>query len=184
VINPEPRRVPDVAHYLRVLREEFPRLRLVEKERDWFSKLIAFVLRIVTMGGQSTYLTQYVTTLGQTIYLPSGWSTRSETSKYIVLRHEAVHLRQFRRFTFIGMAFLYLVPFLPVGLAYGRARLEWEAYAETLRVVAEVHGLEQAQDAALQQHIVDQFCKGGYGWMWPFPRVIRRWIDACIAEIE
>ena len=42
------------------------------------------------------------------------------------------------------MAFVYLVPFFPLFLAWGRARLEWEAYVETIRATAEVRGLDAA----------------------------------------
>ena len=47
------------------------------------------------------------------------------------LRHERVHLRQRERMGDVGMAFVYLLPFFPLFLAYGgRARIEWEAYEE------------------------------------------------------
>jgi hypothetical protein len=71
-----------------------------------------------------------------------------------------------------------------MGLAWGRARLEWEAYAETLRATAETHGLDAARDPRLHDHIVKQFTSGAYGWMWPFPRTIRRWITQEIERLQ
>jgi len=137
--------------YLEALRREFPGLRLVDKRGDAFSRVIDRALRLVTLGGQSTYLTRYVTTMGQTIYLPEGWQARDDLDRYCVLRHEAVHLRQSRRYGRVGMALLYLVPIVPLGLAWGRARLEWEAYSETLRATAEVRGgrLHEIMEQAL-----------------------------------
>ena len=82
------------------------------------------------------------------------------------------------------MAFLYLVPFFPLGLAYGRARLEWEAYAETLRATAEYRGLEAALDEALRRKIVGRFTGGAYGWMWPFSRQVQHWFDQVVAELQ
>ena len=72
----------------------------------------------------------------------------------------------------------------PVGLAYGRARIEWEAYVETLRATAEVRGIGAARDPALHDYMVKQFTSGAYGWMWPFPGTIRRWIAEALASIE
>lgn len=170
--------------YLAELRREFPRLRVVYKAEDRFSRLVDGALRILTLGTQSAYLTRYVTTIGRTIYLPGDWDGRPDVDRFVTLRHEAVHLRQFRRYGLVAMCLLYLLPILPVGLAIGRARLEWEAYAETLRAVAEAKGTAAAEDPALQAHIVRQFTSGAYGWMWPFPGVVRRWIRRSLEEIR
>ena len=101
-----------------------------------------------------------------------------------MLRHEAVHLRQFRRYGRVGMALLYLGPILPLGLAWGRARLEWEAYAETLRATAEVYGLEAAASPALRARLIAQFTGPAYGWMWPFPSTVSRWVDDALAALQ
>jgi hypothetical protein len=82
----------------------------------------------------------------------------------------------------LAMAFVYLVPFFPLFLAWGRARLEWEAYVETIRATAEVRGLDAAR--ALREEIVRRYVGPDYGWMWPFPRSIRRWFGEVIAELE
>ena len=82
------------------------------------------------------------------------------------------------------MAFLYLVPFFPLGLAYGRARLEWEAYEETLRATAEHYGIVAVKSAALRDGIVTRFTGPDYGWMWPFRRSVERWYDDAVRRIE
>ena len=81
------------------------------------------------------------------------------------------------------MAFLYFVPFFPLGLAYGRARIEWEAYTETLRATAELKGMDAAQSPALRARIVRQFTGPAYGWMWPFRSVVERWFDEALRDI-
>jgi hypothetical protein len=164
------------AEYLDELRREFPKLRIIDKADDPLSRSIDRALRVLTFGGQSAYTTRYVTTIGQRIYLPTSWAGREEIDKIVTLRHEAVHLRQFRRLTLIGMSLIYLLPILPLGLAWGRARLEWEAYAETIRATAELKGEEAARDPVLHAHIVKQFTGPAYGWMWPFGGMVRRWI--------
>ena len=163
--------------------EEFPGFGLVPKRESSLSKAIDLGLKLVTLGAQRAYLTHYHTVIGHTLYTPDSWATTSEVDRVIVLRHERVHLRQRRRYGLPLMAFLYFVPFLPIGLAYGRARLEWEAYEETLRATAELCGIERARSPALRDGIVRRFTGGEYGWMWPFRRHVESWYDRAIERL-
>lgn len=177
-------RYPRSEQFLLGLRQEFPAFRIVPKHDDLFSHAIDWALKLVTLGAQRHYLTHYHTVIGYTLYVPPGWVHMSDIGRVILLRHERVHLRQRRRYGFVLFAFLYLVPFLPLGLAYGRARLEWEAYRETLLATVELQGLASLADGRLQDEIVRRFVGGDYGWMWPFPERVRGWIDEAIAEME
>jgi hypothetical protein len=67
-------------------------------------------------------------------------------------------------------------------LAYGRARIEWEAYEETIRATAEVAGLDAAR--RLRDEIKRRYVGPDYGWMWPFPATIDRWFDEALARVE
>lgn len=173
---------PDAA-FLAEICGEFPDFRVVPKSDSGFCRLLDVLLKIVTLGAQRRFLTHYHTVIGGTLYVPPDWDGRAWQDKVVTLRHERVHLRQFRRYGRIGMSLLYLLPILPVGLAWGRARLEWEAYAETLRATAEVLGPDAARDPRLREHIVRQFTSGAYGWMWPFPATVRRWVAEEIARL-
>jgi hypothetical protein len=166
------------------LRQEFPAFRIVPKRGNLFSGAIDVALKLITLGAQRRYLTHYHTVIGYTLYVPPSWGQMSDIARVILLRHERVHLRQRRRYGFALFAFLYLVPLFPLGLAYGRARLEWEAYRETLRATVELQGLSALADGGLQAEIVRRFVGGDYAWMWPFPRQIRAWIDQAISELE
>jgi hypothetical protein len=166
------------------IRAEFPAFRIVEKQGDWLSHAIDWLLKILTFGAQRQYLTHYHTVLGFTLYVPTAWRTASDVERAIVLRHERVHLCQRQRYGMALFAFLYLVPVLPLGLAWGRARLEWEAYSETLRATAELCGLEAAGAPELRRKIVGRFTGGAYGWMWPFEAQVQRWYDRVIGEIK
>ncbi len=169
--------------YLEELRLAFPGLRVVRKEHDPFSRLLDGLVRVCTLGAQRRFLDRYVTTIGCTIYLPRGFEERDPRARYVVLRHEAVHLSQFARWGLVPTALLYVLPIFPLGLALGRARIEWEAYAETFRATAEVYGPQAARDPRLRAHVRQQFTSGAYGWMWPFPRAVDRWIDAVLDEV-
>lgn len=165
------------------LRAEFPKFRVVYKRHSSLSRLIDGALRILTLGRMRTFMTVYHTVIGETLYVPDTWDSMGCRDKIILLRHERIHLRQKRRLTFVGLAFVYLVPWFPFGLAYGRARLEWEAYAETLRATAELLGPDAARDAGLRAHIVARFCGPDYGWMWPFPKQVERWYDEVLETL-
>lgn len=159
-------------------------VRIVPKHKSFHQRAAAWALWALTFGGQRTYLTHYVTTLGHTIYVPEDWDRWPPAHALEVLRHELVHVAQFERWGFLGMVLIYGFFPLPAGLSYGRARLEWEAYRETLRAVAEIEGLAAAKSPALHAQIVQRFTGPDYGWMWPFPRTIRRWIREEIEAIE
>ncbi len=165
------------------MREEFPGFRIVDKREGLLSQVIHWVLLVLTFGGQREYLSHYHTVLGNTLYVPASWPKATDIDRVILLRHERVHLRQRRRYGFVGLSFLYLIPFFPLGLAYGRARLEWEAYEETIRATAEPAGIEAAASPELRRRIVSRFVGGAYGWMWPFPRQINAWYDRVLAEL-
>jgi hypothetical protein len=166
------------------IRGEFPHFRIVPKAGSALSRAIDVALRVVTLGGQRRYLTHYHTVIGDTLFVPAAWDAMADIDRLILLRHERVHLRQRRRYGFAGMAFLYLLPLLPLGLAYGRARLEWEAYEETIRATAEHYGLGSVQGGTFREQLVERFTGPDYGWMWPFPMTIRRWYGAVVTDIE
>jgi hypothetical protein len=166
---------------LKEMTEEFPSFAVRPKRGRPLQHTIHVALAIVTLGGMRTYLTEYHTVLFGKLWVPDSWETMGDVDRYILLRHERVHLRQRRRMGDLTMGFVYLVPFFPIGLAYGRARIEWEAYTETIRATAEVRGLPSAK--LLRKHIVDRFVGPDYGWMWPFRRSVERWFDEVIADL-
>jgi hypothetical protein len=162
------------------IRAEFPSFSIEKKRDSVLHRAIHVALALVTLGGQRRYLTEYHTVLFGKLWVPDAWELASDADKYILLCHERIHLRQRARMGSVAMAFVYLVPFLPLFFAYGRARLEWEAYEETIRATLEVKG--PAATDELRERIVRRFVGPDYGWMWPFPRVIRRWFDAALAR--
>ena len=164
------------------LKREFPRFRILKKRTSVLQRVIHLLLATITFGGQRVYLTRYHTVLFGTLWVPDAWDAMTDDDKYILLRHERVHLRQRERMGDVVMTFVYLVPFFPLFLAYGRARIEWEAYIETLRATAEVYGLEEAE--ALRVRIKQRFVGPEYGWMWPFPKAFDRWFDEAMADLR
>jgi hypothetical protein len=176
--------IPSSDELIAEIRREFPTFRVAKKRESALLRVIDVLLRILTAGAQREFMSRYHTVLFGTLYVPDAWDTTPELSRVITLCHERIHLRQRRRYGDVVLAFLYLVPFFPLGLAYGRARIEWEAYAETLRATARYAGREALRSPALRAHVVRQFTSGAYGWMWPFPRTVERWYDEALAGAE
>jgi hypothetical protein len=169
--------------FLAELRREFPAFRVISKRGNRLSTAIDRALRVLSFGKQDRYLTEYRTVLGDTLYVPESWNATKPVDRLICLRHERVHLRQRRRYGTVGMAVLYLfVPF-PLGLAWFRARMEWEAYAETLRATSEWYGIEAVTHPSMREHILERFSGPDYLWMWPFRATVSRWYDEVVEEL-
>ncbi len=163
------------------LRVEFPRFRIVRKDESALHRAIDVGLKLVTLGRMRTYLDSFQTTIGRTVYVTPDWDSIDEDQRYVTLRHEAVHLRQFRKFTLPGMALLYVLLPLPMGLAWFRAYFEKEAYAESIRAAAEVWGPAYPRRPAYRAYVIGQFLGPSYGWMWPFRAQLERWYDRILA---
>jgi hypothetical protein len=165
------------------LQLEIPGFRIVRKDRSRLHRAIDVALRIVTLGKMRDYLGSYQTTIGKTVYVTADWESIDRLQRYVTLRHEAVHLRQFRTWSLPVMAVLYVLLPLPLGLAYFRARFEQAAYAETIRAAAEVWGASLPRQAAYRAHVIEQFTGPSYGWMWPFRSAIERWYDGVLSTL-
>ncbi len=168
------RPAPDrLATLLREIEEEFPDAVLIPKAESATQKCIHYFLCGISLGKMRSYLENYHTTLGKKIYLSGKWPRLSPCDQYVVLRHERIHLRQFRRYTFGLMALIYLTP-------WGRTALEKEAYAETIRAAAEVHGIHFVKSVEFREHLIRQFTGPSYLWMCPFPGRVTKWYKQVI----
>lgn len=165
------------------LRAEIPGFRVVRKDTSRFHRTIHYALVGLTFGQMRRYLDSFQTTIGKTVYVTADWDEWTPDERYVTMRHEAVHLRQFKRYTLPVMAVLYVLLPLPMGLAYFRARFEMEAYAETIRAAAEVYGPDYARGDEHRKYVIDQFVGASYGWMWPFRGRLNRWYDRVLATI-
>ena len=165
------------------LRTEFPQFRIVRKDRSALHKTIHHALRVLTFGRMTSYLDAFQTTIGRTVYVTPDWDEWDDDHRYVTLRHEAVHLRQFRTYSIPGMAALYVLLPLPMGLAWFRARFEKAAYAESIRAAAEVWGPAYPRRPEYRRQVIEQFTGAAYGWMWPFRGAMERWYDDVLAGL-
>lgn len=159
-----------LAEYVRQLAAELPGFALAFKDESRLQRALGAVLRPFN----PTYLTEYTTVMFGRVYLPSraALAEMSRESLYALLRHEAVHLRDARRFPgFFQVSYLLL---MPAGVTF-RAVWEWRAYAETLRTEQALWG--EIPDALLDR-IADRFAGPDYFFMLPARGAVRRRLDA------
>lgn len=171
-----------VEELIREIRSEFPDFEIVQKQDSGLMKFLRVFLLIVTFGAMKNFMTDVITTLGNTVYVPAGWGSKPEIGRYEVLRHERVHMRQRRRYGRVLYSFLYIFPFFPLFLAYWRAKLEMEAYAETILVVAEYMGPDHVRTPEFRDRMASRFWTASYAWMWLHKPTVYRWVDKAIAD--
>jgi len=161
------------------VRKEFPNFQVVPKSSSLLMRILGTI-----MFFNKAFMTKYLTTFGYWVWVPTLWPDYADCRKESLLRHEAVHLRQQKRFGFLLFAFLYLFFPLPLGLAYFRARFEMEAYAESMRAQSEYFGVDMLKNPEVKTFYVSQFTSGAYGWMWPFPVAVGSWYDETVKKIN
>lgn len=167
------------------LRQEFPSFKILFKRSSRLMRMVEMFLRIMSFGQIKTFFTEYTTTIGTTVYVPDGWHKLSEIHRYIILRHERVHMRQAKRLSLPLFALLYLFVPLPAFTAVFRAKFEMEAYGETMRATAEVRGIRAVQTDAFRQYIFEQFKKSSYMWMARgLPGMVENWFYGLLRELE
>ena len=155
---------------------EFPGFSVAYKDESSLQQLIGALLRPINR----TYLTEYTTVLFGVVWFPSRtWRTQvGPRAIYEILCHEAVHLRDARRYPGLFHLSYLLLP-LPV-VVTARAWWEWRAYRESLRVTLALDG--EISDAQLRC-IEDRFVGPDYGFMWPFRRHLRRRLERLRAAL-
>lgn len=153
----------------------------------WYWQALGTLLTIVSFG-QVDFWKSTTTTIGSFIGTPAAWNDYPYAVKYEILLHEAVHIRQYKKYGFgnawiglcvAGFAYLFL-PF-PVGIAWCRAKMEQAAYEESLRAIVRLQGADAAWRT--KDYFVSQFTTVGYLWMWPFKSQVDSWFVAALTRI-
>lgn len=178
--------LPDYLEYERVigeLRKEFPNFKMAQKSESYLMKAIDVFLKVITFWRMHDFMTNSATTVGNTVYLSASWPTRSLYGRCATLRHEAVHMRQRRRYGSFVYAVLYLF-WLPAVFAFARRDMERQAYAETMRSYAEYLGIEVLSSPKFRDYIIGQFSAATYIWMWPFRKSNESWYDGVAERLK
>jgi hypothetical protein len=165
----------------------------IKHKEDVFGWQLLAVIVIILTFGQVNLLKQSWTTIGNVVYVPIRVNKNGKILRYgdlpytdyICMVHEMVHVEQFYKWRLKSMKYgraagdvllilYYFFVFFPVGLAYGRYRIEREAFLEGL-FAARAIGLEIPP--LMERAIYHCSTSPWYLWMWPFPRSVRRWFE-------
>lgn len=174
--------------YIEVLAKieaDWPDFEVLPKEGSILMKAADIALKIITFGKMKEFMTRFVTTMGNKVYVPTGWDDRDDTSKAVTMRHEAVHIRQKGRRWYGGIVFglKYLLWPLPAVWARGRRDIEQEAYAESMQALADYGRLDVIISDEYREHIIGQFMSANYFWTWPWRESLENWYDGIVEEI-
>ena len=145
-------------------------MKLAKKSDSRLMRALAFILKPIVPD----FMRDFWTTIGSTIYVPTAydadtdwgsiaWEKRHRT----VLAHEAVHMEQAKRLTPVIFTLMYLVFPVPVLFAWGRWRLEREAYLVQLKA--------SENRAATIEWIISTLWTN-YAFCWPKPWM-RAWFE-------
>ncbi len=155
--------------------KEFPLFEIRPKQGSWLMKAADLGLKIITLGAMGTFMTDFLTTVGETVYVPAGWDDRSDARKAAVLRHERVHMRQRRRYGTFFFFLRYTCWPLPAVWAIGRRDLEQEAYGESLRAYVDYYGMRALSDPAMRERTIMHFMGHTYFWTYPWRKPLNSW---------
>jgi hypothetical protein len=136
------------------LKIEFPKFQLIEKENSKLMKFLNFFIKL----WNPDFMEQYTMVLGYKVYMPL--VARDTLVGYEILRHEAVHMRQFKKWWLL-QTISYSI--LSIGLSL-RAYWEYKAYCESMKVRIE---LGWPVDDDYIDWVVSQFTGPAYSFMWP-----------------
>jgi hypothetical protein len=171
----------------RVLRElevKFPGLRVMKKRDSRFMKIINVLLMIITFGQLKTFMTQFATTIGKTIYVFDDWDYYDDFARAGILRHEGVHVAQFEKHGRIMFSLQYLLWPFPFLWATKRRDFEQEAYIESMRARAEYYGASTLRYKEYKQHLFKNFTTSAYFWMWPWRKQLEEWYESNVKALE
>lgn len=180
--------------------QEIPGVRIILHSESRLRRLLFWLLSmsvsLFSFGKADTDWSSYTSTIGRTLYVPDTFWEWSDVERYVLLRHELVHLRQFRcwPFPFLGVAGLWRINAFVTGMCYlffpipvfwtFRAKFEREGYTQSMLTYWEVWRSWRSMDSwdRYVLHMEDTFGGSRYFWMWTRDRA-RRWAISTLGDI-
>ncbi len=164
------------------------------------SKLLKLIRPVVELFNDK-FWTDYITTIGNTIWVPDGWLDKGTTKDRLkTVAHEVIHIKQANEQTALLHGILYLFPqvlalfsllaflAIPFGTAWLYALLclvflapipapfrykkELEAYRVTTLFFTQVWSSSPSMIRWAHKNITDNLSKADYYYCWPFPSKI------------
>ena len=176
-------------------KEEIPGADIVLKKDSLLFSFFHLIGKVVTLGrGVSTW-SRYTTTIFRTMYVPDDFFRWSDNARYRLLRHELVHMRQFRRWPikFLDKKYLWVLNALIMSVCYlllplpifytFRSKFEREGYTQSLLSYYELYGFSSVYKQRQINNMGKLFGSNPYAFMWT-SRKGREWAEKTIYDIE
>jgi len=163
------------------------------------SRVMRFLSKLLFFT--SNFMTQFTTTIGNTVYVTDNQWDSNTTWTLATLAHEARHVYDKQRYSMPLFSLGYLFPQILVLLAllsffsvwwltalaflapipaFFRMLIERQGYLMTLCVIWWAFGKEAAYEEI--PYIVKQFTGPAYFFMWPFKQHLENWFKKQLAE--
>lgn len=172
------------------------------KKESWILRTVRPILEIFNKG----YWDRYITTLGNTMYVPDDWFERGDPKSLLATTaHEVIHMYQSKRQTNFIHGVLYLFPqvlavfsllaFLAIPFGLGwlwsllfllfllplpapfRYMKELEAYRVKLLFFKHAYAAGPDMVQWAKDGIIQNLAKSDYYFCWPFPGMIQKDLD-------
>lgn len=171
------------------VQQEIPGARVIRKSDSRFMRFLAWI--VINIFRNKNFLTSFTTTISRTVYVPDNFFDRTDSERYMTLRHELMHLRQFRNwpFKFLGRPYLWVVNLLIMSFCYLlvfpiwvtlRSKFEKEGYEQTL---LSRHELGYINDEFQVTWMINTFAGPSYLYMDTRPS-IEKWVRKTIEDIN
>jgi len=178
----------------------FPELDIKYKNESFFMKILSYILFF-----NKSFMTLYITTIGNTLYYPSEEFVQSRKfSSLVVFLHELMHIADSKKLNNIFYSFLYLLPIslipfvLPLFIfnwwipliaiaiclipfpAYFRMIFEKRGYMVSLYATKKLSDkLNYKTDLEVSKNTcLRNFKNANYYFMWIFPDIDKKFDDA------
>jgi len=165
------------------IRVLYPNIRIAAKRDVWWSYIIHAVVCLLTLFRNRKYLSDYTSTFKNTILLSDKLDDylRSKRynhhiSAYFVLKHEAVHLKQFQKLGTIGVFSRYVWP--PFIKTRRASDIELPAYSESL--ISRIKYLGKAPSSIYREWWISNFTGPSYGWMYTNRKTVEMWYEVSL----
>jgi hypothetical protein len=99
----------------------------LEEDLDLVSKKDSRLMRLIGFF-YPAFMTSMWTTIGNKIYYPTSVKSPLSARHFSIIKHEVVHVKQFKKYGIPFFLFLYLFCPLPLFFSYFRWKFEREAY--------------------------------------------------------
>jgi len=182
-------------------KEHFPDLQVKFKDENLLMRILSYLLFF-----NKSFMTQFTTTIGSTIYFPSQKAIDIRPLSYlIVLLHELVHINDSKKYSKLLFSLLYLMPqilvlfclplffvfswkiMLPITIlcalpipAYFRMVFEKRAYMVSLYVANKlsINKNFKLNIDSMSKDLLSNFKNSSYYFMWLFSDLDKKFEDA------